>query len=308
MDRNWGAMTALVAVGTVALFFAGNDILVVLSYGHGMTPGAMIVVRNLVLALGLLIVAPSLGQRVALPRRFWRGAIVAGGFSYGSALGLNGAFYFLPVGLSLLIFYVYPLLTALGEAFLDGRRVRPFLILCLALAFAGLAFALGVVGGGEAPRWDWRGIGLAVFGAASLTGFFLWSRTQLAGAPAAAAALTAGLTGAVLASLVGGALAYSGSWPMAVPKATDAAGWLWLVGSAAMFGVAYVLLLWCVPRAGGARSSMVLNLETVFAMPLALVVLGETLDVRRLVGAAMVLVAVVASQVFGAEAGRQTGA
>jgi drug/metabolite transporter (DMT)-like permease len=64
---------------------------------------------------------------------------------------------------------------------------------------------------------------------------------------------------------------------------------------------------WGVQLAGAAAATMLLNLEIVFTLPLAAAVLGEALDARRLIGAAMVLVAVVASQWLSQSAVELTG-
>jgi drug/metabolite transporter (DMT)-like permease len=53
---------------------------------------------------------------------------------------------------------------------------------------------------------------------------------------------------------------------------------------------------WGVQLSGAATATMLMNLEIVFTLPLAAAVLGEALDARRLLGAALVLTAVAASQ------------
>jgi len=66
------------------------------------------------------------------------------------------------------------------------------------------------------------------------------------------------------------------------------------------FSLAYFGMTWGVQLAGATSATMLMNLETVFTMPLAAFFLSETLDARRLTGAGLVLASVVASQILAA--------
>ena len=98
----------------------------------------------------------------------------------------------------------------------------------------------------------------------------------------------------------------TGVMPLGAPAPGDATGWLAMAGLSAAFSLAFFGMNVGVQLVGPTRASMMLNLETVFAMPLAALCLAEAADARRVLGAALVLGAVVVSQAFGesAPAGR----
>src|SRR3546814_14457321 len=77
-----------------------------------------------------------------------------------------GSIFYIPASLAVLIFYTFPLLVAVGARWTEGEPVGGTKLVGLAVAFAGLAIALGV----ELGDLDPRGIalaGMAAVGAAA---------------------------------------------------------------------------------------------------------------------------------------------
>ena len=293
--------TGLVVMVLTTVALAGNNVLIPLAYGHGATPTALLLVRYFVLIAGLLTAMLLLGKPIRLQRRYFGHAVAAGCLSCIGSLGLITAYGMIPVSLALLILYLYPILTAILQSLIERTPVSLAQFACLLAAFAGLGIALGVGGEGFAHGFNLAGV-LCAFGAAfGFAGFFVWSRYGLAGAEPGATTLFTSLAGAGLGVAAAAAFNVAGLVPFHAPGLGDGPGWMAMLGVSAGFSLAYFGMSWGVQLIGATPATMLMNLETVFTMPLAVVILGEALDTRRLVGAGFVLAAVVASQWLAAQ-------
>jgi len=289
-----GATVTVLA--TIAL--AVGNVTIPTVYAHGATPTATMLIRYLVLIAGLLALLPLLGQRLRLERRFWGHAMAAGCLSSIGSLGLITAFGLIPVSLALLILYLYPILTAILQSLIERRPVSPAQFACLIAAFSGLAISLGVGGAGFAHGVNPLGILSVVVAAFGFAGFFVWSRYGLAGVAPGSATLFTSLSGFGLATGVGLTLHLAGLASLSVPGLADGDGWLAILAVSVCFSVAYFCMSWGVQLIGATPATLLMNLETVFTLCLAALVLHETLDTHRLAGAALVLASVVASQIL----------
>ena len=88
------------------------------------------------------------------------------------------------------------------------------------------------------------------------------------------------------AALAGG---FAGN--LALP--TDGTGWLGLVLLTVLYGSAITAIFTVVPRLGAATNTTALNFEPIAALALGWVVLGQELAARQMVGALLVVAAVV---------------
>jgi len=289
---------AVTVLATAAL--AANNVTIPLVYGHGTSASAMLLLRYLVLIAGLLVVLPLTGRRLRLARRYYRHAAAAGCLSCLGSLGLITAYGRIPVSLALVILYVYPILTAIAQGLIERHPVSLGQFCCLLAAFIGLAIALGVGGPGLLQGFDLVGLLCAVGSAVGFAGFFLWSRYGLKGADPGATTFFTSLASASLATAAGVVLQTAGLMPLAAPAVGDSVGWLAILWVSVCFSFAYFGMTWGVQLIGATPATMLMNLETVFTIPLAALVLGEVLDGRRLIGAVVVLTSVVASQVLAA--------
>jgi drug/metabolite transporter (DMT)-like permease len=283
-------------LATVAL--AANNVAIPVVYSHSTTPTAMLLVRYAVLIAGLYTVLRLTGRAAILPARFRSHAAIAGALSCLGSLGLITAYGLIPVSLALVILYVYPILTAIGQSLIERKPVSLGLFVCLILAFTGLAIALGAGGDGFVRGFDLAGVLCALGGAVSFAGFFLWSRYGLSGADPGTTALNTSLAGLFLAAIASAGFNFSGLMPFHAPGFGDGVGWLAMLWVSVCFSLAYFGMTWGVQLAGATSATMLMNLETVFTLPLAAYFLAETLDARRLTGAGLVLASVVASQIL----------
>lgn len=249
-------------------------------------PGTDIVaLRVLALIVGVALFAKLAGQSLAVARRDRPALFLLGLTSAGVGVCYLSAVAFVPVGVAALIFYTYPLLILIASPLVDGSRVTKIGLIAFALAFGGIAIAIGP----DFSSFDWRGILLA-FGASvsAAVQFFVASRAPGGGG----AATILWVQVVVLPIAIAVSLIVSGGQVAGV-----AAG---LIGAAspvfwtiALFMVAFVLHMRGMRGASPSASGLIYCLEPVVATLFAAYYLGERLHLAQYVGAAMVLSAIV---------------
>lgn len=241
----------------------------------------VVALRNLLMCAGLGVVAVALRIPLAAPRGE-RAAL----FGLGVTSAMVGAGYitavgFIPVGVAVLVFYTYPLIVLAVSPFVDGKRPTALGLVAFALAFAGVALAVGP--GFE--RLDPRGLALAAtasLGAAAQA--FLAAR-----APGGGGLATVFWAQATMIPIGAGlALALGGPSPEAAWRA--AAGPVAI--TIALYMAAYMLHIFGMRRVSAAAAGMIFCLEPAAAIAGAALLLGETLTPAQYGGAALVLAGV----------------
>ncbi len=225
-------------------------------------------------------ISPTLPPRV---RRTANGVGVA--FAVGAG-ALLSAFAYMPVSMVVLIFYLYPLLTMIATCVLDRRRPRAIEIICLVIAFMGLALAL------EASFATLHPIGfllstLAGFGIATS---FVWSGRSLQDQDNSISTFHMAVGGLAVAGVV--TLA-TGSFTLEI---SSTVGWLVLAAAMLSFTTAFFAVFQGVRMIGPVRLAMFMNMEPVFTIALSLMFLGESLTLQQYIGATLVIGAVAVAQ------------
>jgi len=288
IDASAGVRIGLALLIFSALAFSLHNMLARLAYDEGLTPTTINAARTWALSI-LFVLYLGVARRTwpAVPRPARR-AFVLTAICYSihnPALLL--AFKFIPVGLAVVVMYVYPIAVALLAAAIGLERLRGYRVVAAVVAFAGVGLVIGV---GEGAV-DWRGVALA-FGAA----------LALAGNVVGAAALNRhmGALGVPFAlSCIGvvvfGALMFADGGPH-LP--VTARGW-WIFTVATLASPAALIAFYlALPRAGAQRSALTLNVEPVFTVFLAFLILGETLGLYQALGAALIVGAIAAASVI----------
>jgi len=171
---------------------------------------------------------------------------------------------------------------------IDRRSPGVAQIVCLLAAFVGLAVALDV-GGAD---FDARGVGLASAAAVSFALTFLWNERNFAGVDAIVTTYQMSLTGFfVMVGFVG----VLGMPAMPVPGEP---GFVAMAVALATYLASFVFMFVAIERTGATPTAMIMNLEPVFTVAFGAVLLGEVFSGTRLLGAAVVLGSVLASQWF----------
>ena len=271
-----------------ALSISLTNVSAPLVYEAGGNPPSILVLRNLAFLVVCGLWLKSSGRFRWLDRRGQLTCVGAGiAYTVGAA-GLLLSLLSLPVSLAILIFFTFPLMTELFESALDRRPPGLGQVVCLLAALAGLAVALEVDRFVYAPD----GVFFAVVGAVGVAVSYVWTGRTLPGVDSAVMTFHMAIAG-----LAGAALYVAATGSFALP-ADGGTGWGALAVAVLGFAVAFFAMFRGVHLIGPAPTAMVMNLEPVFTIALAAAFLSEELSGRKLIGAAAVLAAVVASQVL----------
>jgi drug/metabolite transporter (DMT)-like permease len=261
-----------------------------LAYGNGATVGTLLAVR-FVLAATLfwaVVVASGCAHEVrALGRRDVGAGLALGACGYAIQAGCYfAALQRIDASLLSLVLYTFPAMVAaaavaMGRERLDARRLA-----ALGLTSGGLVL---VMAGAGAGALDPLGAALGL-GAAVVYSTYILVSEGVAGRmrPCVLSALVC--TGAavpltVVAALLGGLR----------PGELTVAGWGWLACLAVVSTVASISLFFAgLRRVGPTTASILATVEPLVTVLLAFLVFGETLAVVQVVGAALVLTAVLA--------------
>jgi len=277
-----GAALVLLAAFSISL----TNVAAPFVYDAGGNPQTIIVLRNIMFLVlcGLWLVA---GGRFRWLDRGGQLVCFGAGIAYTcGAAGLLLSLVTLPVSLAILVFFTFPLMTALLESAVDRRVPGRGQLLCLFAALAGLAVALEIEHFVFAPS----GVIFAALGGLGVAVSYVWTGRALPGADSAVMTFHMAITGLLAAALFAAA---TGSFALPVGGGFGRPA---LVVAVLGFAVAFFAMFRGVHLIGPAPTAMVMNLEPVFTIALAVVLRGEVLGGRKLIGAAVVLTAVFASQ------------
>jgi drug/metabolite transporter (DMT)-like permease len=192
---------------------------------------------------------------------------------------------FIPVGVATILYYTYPLMILVISPLIDGERLTPARLGIFALAFAGLFIALGP----NFAALDWRGLALALAGAAAAAAQFFFAARATRGSTPVIAGFWTQL---ILIPIALAACLFAGG--LQPPSVLVAAGWP--AGMhIALFVLAFGFHLLAARLTPPAALGLVFCAEPVASILLATQVLDEHLTLAQISGGALVLIAVIAS-------------
>jgi drug/metabolite transporter (DMT)-like permease len=232
-------------------------------------------------ALALL----ALARRDAFPDR--RLALVAaslGVFQFGVAYALFEGYARAPIALVTLLYFAYPIITAVGAALLFGEELGPRRAAILAVALAGVALTIGVP-----DSATWAGIVLGLVAGLCVACLILSSRHLLTTYP--------------LSPLVLGALMFTSpaiGLVLAIPaRAPDFSlsgeAWGWALCAVFIAAVIPIGLFYTgVQRTEAGVVGLLSSAEPLVSVLLAYAVLGESLTALQLAGGALIVASVLA--------------
>lgn len=277
---------------SIAFVFGANHVAARLAFDHGVDVPTAVTVRSLgtALAVGLLLIVQKVPTRLNARERKALPAI--GVLVAIQSVWLYSAVARLPVALALLAFNLFPLMTALWARVLYGHRAERALMVAMPLILFGLVLALDVFGAasglGAAGQWQQIGAGVAfAVGAAVVFGLALVLTQHEAGA--LDGRLRTFGTMAIVGLLAGSVSLARGGF--ALPDAPP--GWWGLVLLTLFYGTGITILFTLLPRLGVVGNSAIMNVEPVFALVLAWVILGQAIAPVQVLGALIVVGAVV---------------
>ena len=275
-------LAATLFIAATATTFALGSTVIRFAYNAGAGTLTIVMTRTTIAAaaLALLLVVRRVPLRLA-PRERWAAPLIGLVMA-----GYSGAFYmgleYMPVGLTVVTFYTYPIVTGLILWATGRERIGPGGMIALPLAFLGLMLALDVSG----QSFSLIGAAWAMLGSLGFAAVLILSALLLPKQADTRPRTLVMLATAGLACIV--ATAASG----AVWFPTNPGGWAALLGSALCYAVAMTSILYAAAALGATRVAVVMNVEPLASIVLTFLILGERLRPVQLVGALCVVAAI----------------
>jgi drug/metabolite transporter (DMT)-like permease len=283
--------TAFATLLLIAAMMGANHVAARIAFNHGVDVATAVAVRSTVTASVIVAILALQGVRVSFTARHKRMLPVVGLLVGLQSLCLYSAVARLPVALALLAFNTYPIWTALWARVLYRQRPERALLIAMPIILAGLALALDVFGAasglGAAGQWARIGAGVAfALTAAGTFGLALVITQHEAGDVdgRVRTATTMGIAGLVALTTV----TLQGGFHL--PDA--AAGWGGLAALTFLYGTAFTIMFTVLPKLGVVGNSAIMNVEPVFALVLAWLILGQAIAPIQVAGALVVVTTV----------------
>ena len=283
--------TAFATLLLIALMMGANHVAARVAFNNGLDVATAVAVRSIVTAIVVSLLVVIQGVSLAINARHKRFLPVIGLLIAVQSLCLYSAVARLPVALALLAFNTYPLWAALWDRVLYQRRTEPAVLKAMPLLLIGLAMALDVFGAasglGAAGQWSLIGTGVAFALASGATFGLAMILTQreagdVDGRLRTASTMTiAGLIALAVVTAQGG---------FHLPQATP--GWWGLAALTFLYGTAFTIMFTVLPKLGVAGNSAIMNVEPVFALVLAWLILGQSIAAVQVAGALLVVATV----------------
>ncbi len=271
-----------IIVAMISAFSFGIAVpLASITYSGGANPITLAIIRTMVMSVIAVLLVLLLKRDWRVPQEaVFSTSLVAIGMACLS-IGILNAVNYIPVSLAILIMYIYPALVVVLETILLGQRLSILRLITCLLAFTGLALVLGP----SFSDLDWRGIAFAVLACISSTTVMLATRT---------ARRHINEVALMLWGIIGGIPILLFFWPLlggiAIPDTQLA--WTSLAAVCFFFVVAFSCYIISMRYISAGRASMIYNIEPLVAIVGATVLLGESLLLVQLFGAAFVITAV----------------
>ena len=282
------SVTAFATLLLIALMMGANHVAARLAFNNGVDVATAVAFRSVITALVVSALLWIQKVPVALTARHRRALPVIGLLVGIQSLCLYSAVARLPVALALLAFNTYPLWTAFWAWLIYRKRPERAVLIAMPVILLGLALALDVLGAasglGAAVQWGSIGVGVAfAIGAATTFGVAL-VLTQHEAADLDGRVRTATTMGLVGALALAGVAVQGG---FHLPQAP--AGWWGLLALTLLYGTGFTIMFTVLPRLGVVGNSAIMNVEPVFALVLAWLILGQAIAATQVAGALLVV-------------------
>jgi drug/metabolite transporter (DMT)-like permease len=275
----------------IALMMGANHVAARIAFNHGVDVATAVFFRSTVTAAVVTVILATQGVRLRFTARH-RKMLPAIGLLVGvQSLCLYSSVARLPVALALLAFNTYPIWTAIWSAVIYRKHPEQAMLVAMPVILVGLAMALDVFGAasGLGAQGQWARIGAGVafaLAAAAAFGLALVLTQHEAGdvdgrVRTATTMGVAALVGLVTVGMQGG---------FHLPSAP--AGWGGLAALTFLYGTAFTIMFTVLPRLGVVGNSAIMNVEPVFALVLAWLILGQAIAPVQVAGALLVVGAV----------------
>ncbi|MES2685427.1 MAG: DMT family transporter [Pseudomonadota bacterium] len=283
--------TAFATLLLIALMMGANHVAARIAFNNGVDVATAVVFRSVVTTLVIVALLAVARVRVSFTARHKRMLPLIGLLIGIQSLCLYSAVARLPVALALLAFNTYPIWTALWAWVVYRQKPERAMLAAMPVILVGLALALDVFGAasGLGASGQWARIGAGVAFALAAAGTFglalVITQQETAGVDGRVrTATTMAMAGLIALGMVG----TQGGFHL--PQAP--AGWAGLAALTFLYGTAFTIMFTVLPKLGVVGNSAIMNVEPVFALVLAWLILGQAIAPVQVAGALLVVGAV----------------
>ncbi len=283
-QRFAGVFLALVS----AVFFALSNTLAGVAYLGGSDPFTLSATRFILPAIILFFLLLFTGKAIVLERRAGMTAAVLGLISVVYTFALLKAIELLPVSIAILIFYLFPILTAFILAIFAAIRLSARMIVSAFVVFAGLSLALAV------QFRELNPVGMLA-GLVSAIGFAIVcsvSNRLMLGQDSRQVTLYLSAAATIVMIVIS---AFVGHFQLPVTTA----GWAGFLASNILYAAAIIGFYISISMVGAGAATFFVNLEPIVVVGAGYVFLGQVISVWQMVG----IVIVIGALIYGSQTG-----
>jgi drug/metabolite transporter (DMT)-like permease len=279
----------LLAVLGIALIFASNHIAARFAFNDGASVSAAVLLRSIITVTVLTLLIRLMGQSFRISRENLKHNVIVGFLIAFQSFCLYSAVARLPVGLALLIFSLFSLVFLVSNQWINGVKAQSQTLWTIPFILGGLFLALNGPQLITALSTDSRTSAGMVFALGAALSFGLamtfterWLKPVDGKLRTLISLSVVGVIAAIVTPLVGV------QWPQ------SSTGWLGLILLAVFYGTAFTLFFSFTAKLDLQRNAPAMNIEPVAALLLAWPLLGQRLDAIQIIGALIVVAAIIA--------------
>jgi len=280
--------TAFFTLLLIAFMMGANHVGARIAFNDGVDVTTAVAFRSGTTALVVSAIVMLQGAPLQFTARHKRFLLLIGLLIAVQSVCLYSSVARLPVALALLAFNTYPLWTALWDRVLYGRHPERAVLIAMPVILLGLSMALDVFGAasglGAAGQWGRIGVGVAFALAAAATFGVAMVLTQHEAGNVDGRVRTATTMGIVAILAVLAIVAQGGPH---LPH--SASGWWGLAALTFLYGTAFTIMFIVLPKLGVVGNSAIMNVEPVFALILAWLILNQSIAPIQVAGALVVV-------------------
>ena len=277
MDRLIGVLL----VSLSAACFGTNAIFAHLAYDAGTNAVTFLFIRFLIASPFMLLIMMVRGLSIPRGKLLLSLALIGGIGLSGTTLCFYTAIQLAPVNLVIVIAYMYPTIVTLLSAVFLKQPITGYKIVALLMTFIGILFTIGLNGGGY-----FLGIILAITTAIFYSLYLIFGSLSIQKAGPFSASTVIILSSTIIFGIVVGV-----QGPQ-LPE--NVSGWLAIFAGAMISTVLGLIAFFeGLKRIDTANAAIISTFEVVVAVVLAIIILGETISLPKILGACMVISAVV---------------
>lgn len=263
-----------------AVGFMASNTLAGLSYQGGTNPLTVSATRFILPAIALILLLKISGLTLTLPKRIAIISFILGLITVIYTIALLSSIEVLPLAIAILIFYLFPIFTGLILAVLGWQKLTLTMTISSAIAFLGIALALGV----EFTNLNRLGMIYAAIAALGLATISATSNRLMANEDARHVTLyicvSTTLTMMIVCLISGG---------FQLP--TTSLGWISIGTSHIFYAYSMIAFYIAISTIGAGETTFYSNIEPIMAVGAGFLFLGQTLANLQYAGIIIVVLA-----------------